>query len=108
MDELAKLAHDLHLPLKDDQSRPWNPWVSIMTSFPSQPLIFSSRRSRTPLDGPSDVVELPLLLPKDWAEELIDLADMRRQSVANLLRDLVGQAIDRKHAPESINRQPNY
>lgn len=56
--------------------------------------------------GPSpfpEVVELPLLLPKDWAVELINLAKSRQQSVAGLLRDLVGQAIREKASQFNAN-----
>lgn len=41
----------------------------------------------------ADVVELPLLLPKERAEELLRLSKRRNQSVAQILRNLVDQAL---------------
>ena len=56
-----------------------------------------------PLDGtpaPSmgnarngDVVEIPLLLPTSWAEGLVDLSRRRNQSVGQILRGLIDQAL---------------
>ena len=40
-----------------------------------------------------DVVEINLLLPSGWANELIELSRERRQSVAQILRSMIGQAL---------------
>lgn len=49
--------------------------------------------SRSPDQAAGDVVELPLLLPKKRAEELLRLSKRRNQSVAQILRNLVDQAL---------------
>ncbi len=49
--------------------------------------------SRSPDQAFADVVELPLLLPKERAEELLRLSKRRNQSVAQILRYLVDQAL---------------
>jgi hypothetical protein len=40
-----------------------------------------------------DVVEISLLLPSEWANELIELSRERRQSVGQILRSMIGQAL---------------
>ena len=40
-----------------------------------------------------DVVEIQLLLPSRWTNELIDLARERGQSVGELLRSMIGQKL---------------
>ena len=41
----------------------------------------------------SDVVEIGLLLPADWAAELIELSKKRQQSVAQILRSFIGRGL---------------
>jgi len=41
-----------------------------------------------------DVVEVSLLLPSEWANDLMDLARERRQSVGQIIRSMIGQALD--------------
>jgi hypothetical protein len=41
----------------------------------------------------NDVVEISLLLPSEWANELIALSQERRQSVAQILRSMIGHAL---------------
>lgn len=40
-----------------------------------------------------EVVEINLLLPSNWADELFALSDERQQSVGQLLRSMIGQAL---------------
>ncbi len=41
----------------------------------------------------SDVVEIGLLLPTNWANALIELSKQRHQSVAQVLRSIIGSAL---------------
>jgi hypothetical protein len=41
----------------------------------------------------SDVVEIGLLLPMNWASALIELSNQRHQSVAQVLRAIIGSAL---------------
>jgi hypothetical protein len=41
----------------------------------------------------SDVVEIGLLLPTNWANTLIELSKQRHQSVAQILRAIIGSAL---------------
>ncbi len=41
-----------------------------------------------------EVVEINLLLPSHWADELFALSSQRQQSVGQLLRSMIGQALD--------------
>jgi hypothetical protein len=43
--------------------------------------------------GPDDIVEISLLLPSRWANDLIDLARERRQSVGEVIRSMIGRAL---------------
>ena len=40
-----------------------------------------------------DIVEINLLLPSQWACDLIELSRERGQSVAQILRTMIGQAL---------------
>jgi hypothetical protein len=42
---------------------------------------------------PSEVVEIGLLLPADWAVALVQLSKKRHQTVAQILRSLVERAL---------------
>jgi hypothetical protein len=44
-------------------------------------------------DCPDDVVEINLLLPSGWANELIELSRERRQSIGQILRSMIGHAL---------------
>jgi hypothetical protein len=39
------------------------------------------------------VVEISLLLPSQWANDLIELSKERQQSVGQILRSMIGQAL---------------
>jgi hypothetical protein len=43
--------------------------------------------------GRDEVVEVSLLLPAAWADDLIELARQRRQSVGQIIRSMIGQAL---------------
>lgn len=49
--------------------------------------------SQTTLPPPDDVVEIGLLLPKNWANALIELSKRRQQSVGQILRHLIDRAL---------------
>ena len=40
------------------------------------------------------VVEINLLLPAQWADELLTLSRDRRQSIGAILRSMIGQALN--------------
>jgi len=42
----------------------------------------------------NDVVEIGLLLPTKWANTLIELSQQRHQSVAQILRAIIGSALN--------------
>jgi hypothetical protein len=52
-----------------------------------------SAMPQTTLPPPDDVVEIGLLLPKNWAKALIELSKRRQQSVGQILRHLIGRAL---------------
>jgi hypothetical protein len=43
--------------------------------------------------GHGEVVEVSLLLPSQWANDLIDLARERHQSVGQIIRSMIGHAL---------------
>lgn len=45
------------------------------------------------MPGSAEIVEIPLLLPASWADALIELSKRRRQSIAQILRGLIDQAL---------------
>ena len=47
------------------------------------------------LGGPADneVVEISLLLPAPWAQDLLEMSRQRGQSVGQILRSMIGQAL---------------
>jgi hypothetical protein len=47
----------------------------------------------------SDVVEIGLLLPTNWANTLIELSKQRHQTVAQILRGIIGSALHDTVAP---------
>ena len=56
----------------------------------------SFQGSTAPQNGISpygDVVEIGLLLPANWAHALVALSRQRQQSVGQILRGLIGQAL---------------
>jgi hypothetical protein len=49
--------------------------------------------SQSVLPSPEEVVEIGLLLPKNWAEALIELSKRKQQSVGQILRRLIDRAL---------------
>ena len=47
----------------------------------------------------NDVVEIGLLLPTNWANMLVELSRQRHQSVAQVLRTIIGGALHDLAAP---------
>jgi hypothetical protein len=45
------------------------------------------------IDASNEVVEIGLLLPTNWANTLIELSRQRHQSVAQILRAIIGSAL---------------
>jgi hypothetical protein len=43
---------------------------------------------------PGDIVEIGLLLPADWADSLVEISKHRHQTVAQLIRGLIGRALN--------------
>ncbi len=41
-----------------------------------------------------DIVELSLLIPSQWANDLMELSQERGQSVGQLLRAMIGRALE--------------
>ncbi len=41
-----------------------------------------------------DIVELSLLIPSQWANDLMELSQQRGQSVGQLLRSMIGRALE--------------
>jgi hypothetical protein len=49
--------------------------------------------SQSILPSPEEVVEIGLLLPKNWADALIELSKRKQQSVGQILRRLIDRAL---------------
>lgn len=60
---------------------------------PSAAPAFDFNASLSGKSTDSNVVEIGLLLPTDWAVALVDLAEKRHQSVGELLRMYIGRAL---------------
>jgi hypothetical protein len=43
--------------------------------------------------GADDVIEITLLLPSQWADDLLALSRERQQSVGQILRSMIGHAL---------------
>jgi hypothetical protein len=48
---------------------------------------------------PSDVVEISLLLPSEWADALVELSNARQESVGQILRSIIRHALIDSNAP---------
>jgi hypothetical protein len=66
------------------------PSVPLSPSAPSAEVATATLPATNPL---SDVVEIGLLLPADWAAELMELSRKRQQSVAQILRSFIGRGL---------------
>jgi hypothetical protein len=65
----------------------------IATSAPSAS-IPNAAASNLGSPARNDVVEISLLLPSQWADDLVELSKERGQSVGQILRSMIGQALD--------------
>jgi hypothetical protein len=43
--------------------------------------------------APTDVVEIGLLVPADWAAALVKMSESRQQTVAQMLRSMIERAL---------------
>jgi len=67
--------------------------MSAFTSSPPVAAIDDITGSLSCKMVPSEVVEIGLLLPTDWAVALVKLSEKRQQSVAQILRSLIERAL---------------
>jgi hypothetical protein len=67
--------------------------MSTVAMNPSAAPAFDFNASLSGNSVPTEVVEISLLLPADWAVALVDLAKKRQQSVGELLRMYIGRAL---------------
>lgn len=51
----------------------------------------------------NDVVEIPLLLPKNRADALMEMSKNRHLSVGQILRDLIEEAIDQDASGRGVS-----
>jgi hypothetical protein len=67
--------------------------MSIFATSAPSASVFNAAASN--LGGPrhDGVVEISLLLPTDWADDLVALSKERGQSVGQILRSMIGQAL---------------
>lgn len=67
-----------------------------MSPFTITPPATLPEPTSSPVPGPAllqDVVEIGLLLPADWATALLELAKKRQETVGQILRSFIGQAL---------------
>jgi hypothetical protein len=64
----------------------------IAMNAPIAPM-FGGAASNMGGGGQGDIVEITLLLPSEWAKDLIELSRQRHQSVAQILRSMIGHAL---------------
>lgn len=65
----------------------------IATNEPAAPR-YNGAASKVGKVRHDDIVEINLLLPSQWACDLIELSQERGQSVGQILRTIIGQALD--------------
>jgi hypothetical protein len=64
----------------------------IATSFPPAPR-WDAAALKAGNSRHDDIVEINLLLPSQWACDLMELSRERGQSVGQILRSMIGQAL---------------
>jgi hypothetical protein len=52
-----------------------------------------ARKLGSPFENEDEVVEISLLLPAQWAQALLELSQHRQESVAGILRSMIGSAL---------------
>jgi len=67
--------------------------MSTAAMNPTAAPAFDFNASLSGNSSSDNVVEIGLLLPTDWAVALVELAKKRQQSVGELLRTYIGQAL---------------
>jgi hypothetical protein len=67
--------------------------MSMITMIPSAAPIGDVTAANFGKPGHDEVVEVSLLLPSQWASDLIDLARERDQSVGQIIRSMIGHAL---------------
>ena len=67
--------------------------MSMIAMNAAAATIFGGAASDVGDGRPHDVVEINLLLPSQWADDLIQLSRERQQTVAQVLRSMIGQAL---------------
>ena len=65
--------------------------TSLMT--PPEALTINTSAAFDSNINPDDVVEVGLLLPRAWANALIELSKNQRQSVGQILRSMIRQGL---------------
>jgi hypothetical protein len=64
----------------------------IATTTPQAP-IYDAAASKAGSPRHDDIVEINLLLPSQWACDLMELSRERGESVGQILRSMIGQAL---------------
>jgi hypothetical protein len=67
--------------------------MSMIAMNASAATIFGGAASDVGDGRHNDVVEINLLLPSRWADEIIQLSRERQQTVAQVLRSMIGRAL---------------
>ena len=67
--------------------------MSMIAISPPSALRHDAVASNLGSARPDDIVEVSLLLPSQWANELIELSRERRQSVGQIIRSMIGHAL---------------
>ncbi len=65
---------------------------TIAMSLPAAALVNATASNGGSLGG-DGVVEINLLLPAQWAHDLMQLSRERRQSVGQIIRSMIGHAL---------------
>jgi hypothetical protein len=67
--------------------------MSSLTLTPIKSTMSDTPAKNSGSASASDVVEIDLLLPAPWAKALIELSKTRQQSVGQILRSMIGHAL---------------
>ncbi len=67
--------------------------MSMSATSPLSASMCNTAASKAGSSRHDDIVEINLLLPSQWASDLIELSRERGQSVGQILRSMIGQAL---------------
>jgi hypothetical protein len=67
--------------------------MSMIATTISQAPRYDAAASKAGNPRHDDIVEINLLLPSEWACDLMELSRERGQSVGQILRSMIGQAL---------------